>query len=74
MKKLSVVHVETQAFDNQKVTLKGADATVKIHLHDAKEFDSFKIGDEVTISFDSKAVAPKKVAKAVAPKKVTATA
>jgi len=62
-KQFVVINVETVAWDDQIITLKSADATMKIHLHDQLEHNQFSIGDEVEIELPIAVVKKQKVKK-----------
>lgn len=68
MKKFEITNVETLAFDEQIVTMKAIDATLKLHIHDQTQFASIHdIGKVVPIDVD---YSDNKPAKKVAAKKV----
>lgn len=48
-KQFVVINVEKVAWDDEIITLKSADATIKLHLHDQLEHNQFAVGDEVEI-------------------------
>lgn len=62
-KQFEITNVETVAFDDHIVTLKSADSTVKLHLHDQTEFDAFdrsSVGKTVAITFEAPTKSAKK--------------
>jgi hypothetical protein len=70
MKKFEITNVETLAFDDQIVTMKAPDCTIKMHIHDQSQFKSTNdIGKIIPITIDS---AEKKVAVKKASKKTPA--
>lgn len=62
MKKFEITNVESIAFDDQIVTMKAPDCTIKMHIHDQSQFMTTNdIGKIIPITMDG-AKSEKKVA------------